>query len=118
MAATVDTDRAKAARMANLDALLREAGAVAARWESSAFRDHGKREATKLFVPDAQEIGAGPALVASSLKTLLRALATVRTDDARRHIAAALRSLVDAVRAEPACKPVDPAPGRNYWADK
>jgi hypothetical protein len=112
-------DRAKAsARIANLNALLSEAGAVAVHWQSPVFREHGRREAAKLFIPDAQEIGAGLALVGAALKTLLHALARAHTDEAHRHIAVAMRSLVEAARVEPARKPADPTPVRHYWADR
>ena len=99
-----------------MERLLVEAGTVATRWESATFREHGAREAAKLFLPSFEDAGAGRALAARALRECLRALHAIGNDGARQHIAIAMRNLIEAIRTEPNEQP-ESEPTRPYWIE-
>jgi hypothetical protein len=103
-----------------LDRLLMEAGSVAANWRSAVHRAHGHQEARSIFLPGPEQIGRGKFKAALALREALSALAYLRDATAREQTAAALRALVNALRAEPSCPPdsVPVATTRNYWVDR
>lgn len=111
-------DRAKATRVANLDSLLLEAGAVCAQHRNPAFRSHGAREAGRLYIPGADEVGAGRHFTARAIRDCLRALNSVSSDDAREHIAKAMRELIAAVRIEQPKPKRDADTSTPYWIER
>jgi hypothetical protein len=107
-------------RAAALALLLLEAGNVSANYTSATFREHGSREAGKLYLPGPEEIGTGPAIAARALRDAMRAMASMQSAEGRRHVADAMRALIAAVRAEPKPLTQDERreyPARPYWIE-
>jgi hypothetical protein len=109
--------------------LVLEAGAVASNYRSEAYRKASAREVAKISLDQLTQGGPGAGHLLLAIREAVTALALASTSEGREQIAAALRALVFAARAEPPvilrkvpgtalsrCPAAD-AP-RMYWIDR
>lgn len=111
-------DRAKLSHIAQLDRLLSEAGSVAAQWQNAVFRRHGSREAARLFLPAADEIGSARHFAARSLRDCMRALDAASNDASRQHISSAMRELLRAIHADTPAPKHEVETSTLYWIER